>query len=230
MNCTAEEISKMIDHAILSPQTTIEEAKKSCKIATKFNVASVCCKPYFLPWCVEELFGTNTVPSTVIGFPHGGQSTAIKTREALQALKDGAVELDMVVNIGEVVNNNWPYVNKEIDEVVKISRLVDNTLLKIIFENCYLTDEQKIKLCNICTDAGVNFVKTSTGYGERGATVEDVQLMRKHVPKHIGVKAAGGIRDLKTLLTLVKAGANRIGVSRTAFVMEEALKTKLTLP
>jgi deoxyribose-phosphate aldolase len=177
--------------------------------------------PFALRRCADVLAGSTVKASTTIGFPHGGGVTAIKLAETLQALEDGGQELDMVVNISEVLSGHWDYVRAEIRAVTEATHAAEQKV-KVIFENCYLNDEQKIRLCEICGDLGVDWVKTSTGYGSGGATMEDLALMRRHSPAHVQVKAAGGVRDLDTLLKVHELGATRCGASRTQEILDEA--------
>jgi deoxyribose-phosphate aldolase len=191
MNVTYSDIAKMIDHSLLQPNLTAAELEAGCKLALAYDVASVCILPYYLKRCAEILKGSSTIanpvkPSTTIGFPHGGHTTATKTVEAKQALEDGGQELDMVVNISQVLSGNWDYVRTDIAEIVNIAHS-GGAKVKVIFENCYLKDEHKIRLCEICGDLKADWVKTSTGYGSSGATPEDLALMRKHSPLHVQV-------------------------------------------
>ncbi len=223
MNCTVQEIAKMIDHSLLQPSMTAEELEGGIGLARQYHVASVCVLPYYLRRCSESLCGSGVLPSTVIGFPHGSNTTNVKVAEVQQAIEDGGLELDMVVNISKVLSDDWRYVREEIRAVV------DNThgyggKVKVIFENCYLREEHKIRLCEICGELRADWVKTSTGFGTGGATVDDVRLMRRSCPARVQVKAAGGIRSLDMVLALRDAGATRIGCSRTAEVLEECLR------
>jgi len=220
MNYDYRDIAKMIDHSLLSPTLTAAELEAGCRLALEYDVASVCIMPYWLKQCADILKGSTVRPSTTIGFPHGGQTTAIKAAEARRALEDGAEELDMVVNISQVLGGEWAYVRKDIQAVLEPSHSLGRKV-KVIFENCYLNDAQKIRLCEICGELGADWVKTSTGYGSGGATLEDVRLMRKHSPAQIQVKAAGGIRDLDRLLEFRSLGVTRIGASRTAGILDE---------
>ncbi len=220
MDYTYEEIARMIDHSLLNPVMTDQDLEEGCRIALQYNVATVCIKPYYLKRCAELLAGSPVKPTTVIGFPHGGHTTVIKVAETEQALRDGARELDMVVNIGKVLSGDWEYVRQDIRAVVETGHAA-RALVKVIFENCYLQDAHKIRLCEICGEVGADFVKTSTGYGAGGATIEDLRLMRKHAPPHVQVKAAGGIRTLDQLLEARAAGATRVGATRTADILEE---------
>lgn len=223
MNYTYRDIAKMIDHSLLNPALTDEELERGCRIAREYDTASVCIKPYYLKRCAEILAGSDVRPSTTIGFPHGGHTTAIKVAEAKQALEDGGIELDMVVNIGKVLSGDWAYVRDDIRAVVDVTH-ERGGIVKVIFENCYLQDEHKVRLCEICAEVGADFVKTSTGFGSGGATIEDLKLMRKHSPPHVQVKAAGGIRTLDALLEVRAIGVTRVGATRTVEILEECKK------
>ena len=183
-------------------------------------MASACVKPYYLGRCSELLAASAVAPSTVIAFPHGGHTTAMKVAEAQQAIRDGGSELDMVVNIGKVLTEDWTYVRDDIQAVVEVTH-AGGAIVKVIFENCYLQDKHKIRLCEICAEAGADFVKTSTGYASGGATLDDLKLMRKHSPPRVGVKAAGGIRTLDALLGVRAIGVARSGATRTAEMLDE---------
>jgi deoxyribose-phosphate aldolase len=228
MNYTYSQIAKMIDHSLLNPTLTVEELEKGCKLALAYDVASVCILPYYLKRCAEILRGSDVRASTTIGFPHGGHTTAIKVAEAAQALRDGGEELDMVVNISKVLSGDWDYIRADIGAVVGVTHAAGQKV-KVIFENCYLTDAQKIKLCEICGELNADWVKTSTGYGTGGATHEDLKLMRLHAPAHVQVKAAGGIRTLDALLAVRELGVTRCGATRTAEMLDEC-KKRLGLP
>ena len=217
---TYEDISKMIDHSLLAPTLTDGELESGCRLAVLYNVATVCIKPYFVRQCAELLAPSDVKPSTTVGFPHGGHTTRIKVAEAEAAIEDGAEELDMVVNIGKVLSEDWAFVEADIRAVLEVVR-EHGKVLKVIFENCYLQDAHKIRLCEICGELGVDFVKTSTGYGEGGATVEDIRLMRQHCPPHVQIKAAGGIRTLDKLLEMRALGVTRVGATRTVDILEE---------
>ncbi|HUU14666.1 MAG TPA: deoxyribose-phosphate aldolase [Terriglobia bacterium] len=220
MNYTYEDIAKMIDHSLLNPILTDRDLEEGCRLAVEYNVASVCVMPYFLKRCAEILQGSSVKASTTIGFPHGGNVTAVKAAEARQALGDGGEELDMVVNISKVLSGDWAYVFADIQAVVIVAH-DRGQKVKVIFENCYLKDEHKIKLCEICAEAGADWVKTSTGYGTGGATDHDLKLMRKHSPARVQVKAAGGVRDLDRLLAVRALGVTRVGASRTVEILDE---------
>ena len=220
MAYTYEDIAKMIDHSLLNPVMTDVELEGGCREGLEYNCASVCIMPYYLKRCAEILGGSTVKPSTTIGFPHGGHTTAIKLAEARQALEDGGEELDMVVNISKVLSGDWAYVRRDLQAVIDLTH-EHGRKTKVIFENCYLKDEHKIRLCEICGELGADWVKTSTGYGSGGATLEDLRLMRAHSPAHVQVKAAGGVRDLDKLLEIRALGVTRVGASRTAAILEE---------
>ncbi len=220
MNYTYEQIAKMIDHSLLHPTMTDAELDEGCGVAVKYDVATVCIKPYYLKRCVELLAGSAVKPTITIGFPHGGHTTAIKVAEAQEGLRGGARELDMVVNIGKVLSKDWAFVRADIAAVVRAGH-DGGALVKVIFENCYLKDEHKIALCGICGELRADFVKTSTGYGTGGATIEDLRLMRAHAPAHVQVKAAGGVRTLDALLEVRAIGVTRVGVTRTVEILGE---------
>jgi deoxyribose-phosphate aldolase len=220
MDYTYEDIAKMIDHSLLNPTIIQEDLEKGCRLALEYNVASVCILPYYLKRCAEILRGSTVRASTTIGFPHGGHTTAIKLAEAKQALADGGEELDMVVNISQVLSGGWTYVEEEVRAVTEVTHAAGRKI-KVIFENCYLSRDQKIRLCRVCGRIGVDWVKTSTGYGTSGATMEDLKLMREHSPPQVQVKAAGGIRDLDTLLAVRALGVTRCGATRTREMLDE---------
>ena len=214
------DIAKMVDHSLLPPNLTDDELEHGCRVALEYDCASVCIMPYYLKRCVELLQGSTVKSSTTVGFPHGGHTTSIKAAEALRALDDGCQELDMVVNISKVLSGDWDYVRQDVKAVIDLAH-ARNQKVKVIFENCYLKDEHMIRLCEICGEIGADWVKTSTGFGTSGATLEDVKLMRAHSPATVQVKAAGGIRDLEQLLAFRAAGATRVGASRTKFILED---------
>ena len=228
------ELAKMIDHSLLHPTMTDEQLKAGCEVAKKYHVASVCIKPYAVRQAVECLKDSDVLVGTVIGFPHGNSTVDIKVAETERACLDGAVEIDMVVNIGKVLGNEWDYVEQEIGAVLAACHR-HHAILKVIFENDYLPDDNlKIKLCQICSKLGVEFVKTSTGYGfnktadgnynYRGATEHDLKLMRAHSAPQVQVKAAGGVRTLDDLLHVKSLGVTRVGATATATMLEEAKK------
>jgi len=220
MDYTYADIAKMIDHSLLNPALTVEDLEQGCRLALDYAAASVCILPYYLKRCAEILKGSDVRASTTIGFPHGGHTTAVKQAEARQAIADGGEELDMVVNISKVRSGDWDYVRADIAAVVEVAHDAGRKV-KVIFENCYLDDAQKVRLCRICGDLWADWVKTSTGYGTGGATHEDLKLMRRHAPAHVQVKAAGGVRDLDALLAVRALGVTRVGATRTRDILDE---------
>ncbi|UCF36546.1 MAG: deoxyribose-phosphate aldolase [Acidobacteriota bacterium] len=220
MSYTYLDIAKMIDHSLLKPTLTAKELDAGCQLAVDYDVASVCILPYRLRECAEILAGSTVKTSTTVGFPHGGHTTSIKVAEAVQALRDGGEELDMVVNISKVLSGDWGYVRDEIREIVEVTH-AEGQKVKVIFENCYLEDDHKIRLCEICGEVNADWVKTSTGYGTGGATIADLKLMRARSPEHVQVKAAGGVRDLEKLLEVRNLGVSRIGASATVTILDE---------
>ena len=225
---TYDDIAKMIDHSLLNPMLTAAELEAGCRLAVAYDVASVCILPYYLKRCADILLGSAVEPSTTIGFPHGGHTTAVKRAEAERAIADGCTELDMVVNISQVLSGSWDYVRADIRAVIEVAHAAGQKV-KVIFENCYLQDEHKVRLCGICSELSADWVKTSTGYGSGGATIGDVKLMRRHAAPHVQVKAAGGIRDLDTLLEMRALGVSRVGASRTREMLDER-RRRLDLP
>ena len=221
------ELAKMIDHSLLKPTMTRDELEAGCLLALEYDVASVCIMPFYLARASQVLLGSDVLPSTTIGFPHGGQSSRVKQLEAEQALDDGARELDMVVNISQVLSGDFAAVRADILSVLQPTH-ARGQKLKVIFENCYLNEAQKIRLCEICGELSVDWVKTSTGFGSSGATLEDLRLMRAHSPAHVQVKAAGGVQDLEMLLKIRAVGATRSGCSKTRDVLDE-LSRRLAL-
>jgi deoxyribose-phosphate aldolase len=231
---TVRDLAKMIDHSILNPTMTDADLKRECEVAKKYDVASVCVKPYAVKIAVEQLKGSKVEVGCVIGFPHGNSSTEVKVFEAEQACNDGAKEIDMVINIGKALGGDWEYVENEIKAVTNVCHM-NRAIVKVIFETDYVTKtEDKIRLCEICTRVGADFVKTSTGYGYvkqpsgdynyKGATVADIELMRKHSGPKVQVKCAGGVRTLDDLLKMKAAGATRSGATATIAMLEEAKK------
>ena len=214
-------VAALIDHAVLGPGQGSADLEEGCRVALELGTASVCCKPDWLRRCSQLLDGSAVLPSTVIGFPHGAHSTAVKLAEVRNALSDGGAELDMVVNIGRVREGAWDTVTDEIRSVLDVTRS-EGAALKVIFETCFLDEDQVRRLCEICSRLEVDFVKTSTGFGTGGATVEHVALMRSECPESVGVKASGGIRDLDTLVAMVEAGATRVGASGTTVLVAAA--------
>jgi deoxyribose-phosphate aldolase len=228
MTYTYHDIAKMIDHSLLNPTLTADELEAGCRLARLYDVASVCILPYALSRCAELLKGSSVKASTTIGFPHGGHTTVVKVSEAKRALADGGEELDMVVNISQVLSGNWHYVQRDIAAVIDVAHS-GGAKVKVIFENCYLRDEHKVRLCVLCGELHADWVKTSTGYGSGGATLEDLKLMRLHSLPTVQVKAAGGIRDLDRLLEVRALGVTRCGASRTKEILDEC-RQRLNLP
>lgn len=214
------DLAKMFDHSLLQPQLTDAELEQGCRVAREYQVASVCIKPYAVAKAVEWLAGSGVLVGTVIGFPHGSHHTKIKVAEAEAAINDGAVELDMVVNIGKVLSKDYGYVRDDIAAVVEVAHR-RGAKVKVIFENCFLQDEHKIELCKICGELQVDWVKTSTGYGDGGATDHDLTLMRKYSPAHVQVKAAGGVRTYDRLLAVRAIGVSRVGATATKAILDE---------
>ena len=222
---TYEYIAKRIDHSLLGPTLSEAEMAGGCRLAARYQVASVCIKPFAVAMAADILHGSGVFVGTTIGFPHGGHATAVKVFEAERAMGDGASELDMVVNIGQVIGGHWQAVRDDIAAVTEVAH-TRGALVKVIFENCYLNDEMKVRLCEICGEAQADYVKTSTGYGTGGATHADLILMRKAAPPHVKLKAAGGVRDLDGAIAVARLGCARIGASRTAEILD-ALKARL---
>lgn len=220
--------SKMIDHSLLMPTMDQRTLEEGCELAVAYDVASVCIMPFYLKRCAEILAGSTVQPSTTIGFPHGGHTTAIKRAEAERAVADGCQELDMVVNISQVLSGKWDYVTEDIKAVIDVAHEAERKV-KVILENCFLNDEQKIRLCQISTELKADWVKTSTGYGTGGATMDDLKLMIANVGPGIQVKAAGGVRDFATLKEVQAIGVTRCGASKTQPMLDEA-RQSLGLP
>jgi len=204
------ELNRLIDHTLLKPEATLAMIDRLCAEAREYQFASVCVNPFWIKRCAEQLAGTQVKVCTVIGFPLGATSTAAKAAEARDAVANGAQELDMVLNIGALKSGDLESVKADIAAVKQAS---GGALVKVILETGLLTEEEKVAACRLGVEAGADFVKTSTGFGPGGATVEDVALMRRIVGDKLGVKASGGVRDRETALAMVKAGATRIGTS-----------------
>lgn len=222
-NISAYDIAQMIDHSLLRPELTKQDVIKGCEVADTYQCATVCVKPCDVDIAVQQLADSNVKVSTVVGFPHGSNMTETKVFEAGIAIKQGCKELDMVLNIDKLKSGDFEFVENDIKAICDIAKEND-VLVKVIFENFYLTDEEKIKACEICTRAGANWVKTSTGFANGGATIEDLQLMRANTPDSIQVKAAGGVRTLDAALTVRKIGCTRFGATATIVILEEAKK------
>lgn len=218
---TSRDIAKMLDHSTLQPFLTEKDIRHGCEVAIKYGTATVCARPQDMEIVVPMLNGTGVLPCTVIGFPHGAHTMEIKAMEAARALEDGCRELDMVINIGRMLGGDYDYVEREIKALAELCH-DQEAILKVIIETCYLSDEQKVKACQLSESAGADFVKTSTGFSTHGATEADVKLMRDTVGADIGVKAAGGIRTYADAMKMIAAGANRLGASAGIAIMKEA--------
>jgi len=225
MDYTCDDIAKMIDHSLLRPELSESDIIYGCEIAKKYDVASVCCGPSAVALVKEQLAGSEVKVSTVVGFPHGYNKTETKVFEAEQAIKDGAVELDMVINICKLRSRDFNYVRDDIKAVVDKARS-HGVLVKVIFENYYLTDDLKKIGYELAEEAGADFIKTSTGFASGGATLVDLELMRKTVSPKVQVKAAGGVRDLDMALKVRETGATRFGATRTERIMEDCYKRR----
>ncbi|MEW6070141.1 MAG: deoxyribose-phosphate aldolase [Candidatus Thermoplasmatota archaeon] len=214
---TKKQLARMTDHTNLKPFATSEDIKKLCSEAKKYDFAAVCVNPCWVSLASELLLGTDVKVCAVVGFPLGASTLETKLFEAKDAARNGAQEIDMVMNIGALKEKNYELVKKEIAKIVEE---VGKVPIKVIIECCYLTEEEKIKACELAKEAGARFVKTSTGFGVSGATPEDVALMRRVVGENVGVKAAGGIKSAEQALALIQAGANRIGASASVEIIE----------
>jgi deoxyribose-phosphate aldolase len=234
MNEIVYKLAKMIDHSILHPTMTDDDLRRECEVAKKYDVASVCVKPYAVKQAVEILKDSNVLVGCVIGFPAGNSAIATKVFEAENACKDGAVEIDMVINIGKALQGDWEYIAEEIKSVSDACHR-NGAIVKVIFETDYVTSEADIiKLCKICTEVGADYVKTSSGFGfvkqangdynYVGATIPILELMKKSVGPKVKVKAAGGVRTLDQLIAVQAAGCTRCGATATITMMEDAIK------
>jgi deoxyribose-phosphate aldolase len=220
MGYSYREISRMIDHSLLRPTMTTAELEAGCSLAIQYDVASVCILPYYLRQSVSILADSEVKPSTTVGFPHGAQTTSLKLTETEEALENGAQEIDAVINISKALSEDWDYVHEELAKLISLVHQ-HRQLIKIIFENCYLSDRHKVRLCQICGELEADWVKTSTGYASGGATLEDLALMRRHSPPQVQVKAAGGVRDLDSLLKVRELGITRVGASATKTILDQ---------
>lgn len=210
------ELNKYIDHTNLKPTATIRDIEKLCDEAVKYKFASVCIQPYYVPLAHELLKDTNVNVCTVIGFPLGQNTTSTKAYEAIEAINNGADEIDMVINIAALKNNDYNYVKEEIEE---IRDSIDGKTLKVIIETCYLTDNEIIKMTEICNETFVNFIKTSTGFGTRGASINDLKLINKRRNEILEIKASGGIKNYQDANKFIEEGATRIGTSHGVEIM-----------
>ena len=220
---TAEQFAKTIDHSLLQPQLTEVDVIAGCELAARYHAASVCVKPYHVKLAAKLLADSDVLVSTVVGFPHGSSTSETKLAEAAQALADGAVELDMVLNYGQLRSGEIEYVAREVKAICDLAHS-RQAKVKVIFENAYLTDEQKIAACKLCDDAQADWVKTSTGFAPTGATVADIRLMRANVSDRVQVKAAHGVRTLAAALEMIEAGVTRIGATATATMCDDFAK------
>ena len=222
---TVEQLANMVDHTILKAFSDVAAFKKLCDEARKYNFKMVAINPAQTVRCKEKLKDSLVHVGAAIGFPLGQTTLECKIFETKDAIKKGADEIDYVINVAELKNKNYDYIKKEMEEIVKICKEAGKTS-KVIFENCYLTDDEKVKVAEIAKEVKPDFIKTSTGFGTGGATVEDVKLMKSVVGDEVKVKAAGGIRDLKTALAMIEAGAERLGTSAGVAIVEEYMKQK----
>ena len=205
------DIAKYIDHTILKPEATVEDVKKLCREAKEYNFASVCVNGCYAKLVSSKLAGSDVKTCVVVGFPLGAMTKEAKAFETSDAIKNGADEIDMVINVGALKDKNYDLLKQDIEAVVNAAK--DKAIVKVIIETCLLTDEEKVKACEIAKEAKADFVKTSTGFSTGGATKEDIALMRKTVGEGLGVKASGGVRDYNTAMDMINAGASRIGAS-----------------
>ena len=236
---TVHDLAKMIDHSLLHPTMTDLQLDAGCALAAKFETATVCVKPYYVPRATELLVGSGVRVCSVIGFPHGNSHTSINVHEAALAIAEGACEIDMVVNVGHVLGGNFAYVANDVQQV-NHACVTRGAILKVIFENDYLPDAAIVRLCELCTEHGVAFVKTSTGYGfvkqpngdynYQGATDRHLRLMRQHSGPQVQIKAAGGVRTLDDLLRVRALGVTRIGATATEAILAEAVRRGLPGP
>ena len=217
-NYTLAQVAKTIDSALLKPEMTIAEVIAGCEMAKKYHVASICCRPADVALVAEQLKGSDVLVGTVVGFPHGSSATEVKVIETALAVKHGAVEIDMVINIGYMKSEMYDEVRNEIAAIVKAAA---GYPVKVILENAYLTKEEIVKACHLSEEAGAHYVKTSTGFAPTGATLEDVKLMRASVSPKMKVKSAGGVKNLDMLLEFMDAGVDRSGASATAAMLDE---------
>lgn len=220
---TIAELARMFDHSLLQPSLTDADLEAGIVLGRELGVASVCLKPYAVRLAAKLLAGSPVAVCTTIGFPHGGHLTAVKVFESERAMDDGATELDMVCNIGKVLSGEWNFVAADIAAVVRAAH-ARGCKVKVIFENALLKDEHKIELCRICGEVRADWVKTSTGYAESGATIPDLKLMRQHAPAWVQVKAAGGVRTFETLMQVREIGVTRVGATATRAILEDARK------
>jgi deoxyribose-phosphate aldolase len=222
---TPEQLAKVIDHSLLKPELTEAEVIAGCQLADQYHTATVCVKPCHVKLAAEVLKDSDVVVSTVVGFPHGSNLTAVKVAEATLAMDDGAKELDMVLNIGQLRSGKLDDVRKDIQAVCEAAH-ARRAKVKVILENAYLSDEEKVRACKLCEEAGADWVKTSTGFSPSGATLEDLRLMRSTVSEKVQVKAAGGVRTLDAILEVIDVGCTRCGATATAVILDEFKQRK----
>jgi len=220
---TAQEIADMIDVSLLNPTFTLDMITKGCETAMTYRCISVCLRPADVKLAANILKGSDVKVTTVVGFPHGSNETETKVFETLKAVEEGCVEVDVVLNIGRLLSGDLDYVRKDLRAVVDAAH-ASRVLVKVIFENAYLTDEQKRLACRICAEVGADFTKTSTGYAPGGATVHDLKLMRANTPSSMRLKASGGVRTLDDALIVRAVGASRFGCTRTETIMNDAYR------
>jgi deoxyribose-phosphate aldolase len=224
---TERDIAKTIDHSLLRPELDDAFIEDGCRLAAEYDVASVCVRPADVRRAAVILAGTDVAVGTTIGFPHGGHATATKVDEARRALEDGARELDMVIQIGALKSGRDADVRADVAAVVEVAHAA-GAIVKVIFENAYLSDDEKVRACRLSEAAGADFVKTSTGFAPTGATHDDLRLMRANTSPHIGVKAAGGVRTLDGLLEVMALGVTRIGATQTKAIIDDFRARKAT--
>ncbi len=222
------DVAKAIDHSLLKPELDDAFIEAGCRLAAEYDVASVCCRPADIRRAAAILAGTDVAVGATIGFPHGNHLTETKVFEARRALEDGAVELDMVLQIAALKSGRDGDVEADIEAVVRVAHEAD-ALVKVIFENAYLTDDEKVRACHLSEAAGADFVKTSTGFAPGGATHEDLALMRRSVSPHVGVKAAGGVRTLDALVAVLALGVTRVGATQTKPILDDFRARKAAL-
>ena len=212
------DVAKTIDHSLLRPELDLATVREGVELALRYDVASATVRPADVAWAAELVAGSDVLISTVVGFPHGSHTTATKAAETAELVAAGADEIDMVLTIRRLISGEDDYVDADIRAVVEAA---DGRLVKVIFENAYLDDAQKIRACELTAAAGAGFVKTSTGFAPSGATIEDLRLMRQHSPDHVQVKAAGGVRTLDALLEVMAVGVTRVGATATEAILED---------
>jgi deoxyribose-phosphate aldolase len=212
------DVAKTIDHSLLRPELDLGTVRDGVALALRYDVASATVRPADVAWAAELVAGSDVLISTVVGFPHGSHTTRSKAAETEELVAAGADEIDMVLNIARLISGEDDYVETDIRAVVEAAQ---GRVVKVIFENAYLDDEQKVRACGLTAAAGAGFVKTSTGFAASGATIEDLKLMREHSPEHVQVKAAGGVRTLDALLEVMDVGVTRIGATATEAILED---------